>query len=321
MSLDGGGSKCVCVVFDSDLNVLGSGAAGGTNTTQNPPEVVRANVAACIGAALDGTGITEIERFYYCIVGPQDVMLSEAASRVKIRETVPMTEPIAGLLASAVADSGILVISGTGSDMFVIENGGFDEKGPRPIVGGWGPILGDQGSGTWIGRNALLEFSKAAEGWGRPSLLWDMIRAEYKLGRDYDLVGIVHGDPSPFRVAAGFTKLAGRAAEAGDAFCRELLGRAGEELALQTLCLIERRALDGNRQTVTCCGGAWKSGRFMFESFRETLAKTYPGIAVHKPLFEHVMAGPVRMLRDEGLTRDDIIEKVRTHFTQYVIGW
>ena len=322
LTLDGGGSKVVSVLYDSDLNVIGSGLGGGTNTTQNPIEVVRANIGKCLDEAFAGTGVTEIEDVRFVLVGSSNVLIEELKKRVIVKNICPMSEPGAGILAGNVTTSGILALAGTGSDVFLIDDD-FKEHsgGKRTVVGAWGPILGDQGSGTWMGLQALQEFVKSVEGWGEKTMLVDLIREECALQHDFDLVHIVHGDSSPFRKVASFTRLIGKAARAGDEYSRKLLMQAGAVMARQTECLIERFELNGAEQVVSCCGGAWKADTLMFDTFKKVLTEKYPGITVNKPLFEHLMAGPVKLLMEQGLEREEIIKRIREHFPQYVIGW
>ncbi|MGI6172365.1 MAG: N-acetylglucosamine kinase [Christensenellales bacterium] len=322
LSIDGGGSKCACVLYDSNMRLLGAGRSGGTNTTQNPPSVVRANIAKSLDEALKAAAPSEVEAFYYSIVGPADVLMEEVQKRVRVKHVFPMSEPVAGLYAGSLSDSGILAQAGTGSDIFWVRNGDRDfAYGNRTVVGSWGPILGDQGSGTWMGRMALLEFVKASEGWGEKTLLSDLIREEFGLKNDYDLVTVIHSDPAPFRKVASVTHLIGKAANMGDGFAKKILCDAGEVLARQAQCLIERNAIPEDERIVTCSGGAWNAHVLMFESFTAHLTKRFPEVVVKKPLFDCAMAGPVRILLERGLSKKETEAVIRARFPNYCIRW
>lgn len=320
LSLDGGGTKCACVCYDDDFNVIGSSIGGGTNTTQNPVEVVRANMSQSIKEALNG--VTELEGFYYSLVGPTDVLMEEIGKLADVKHVYPMSEPLAGLYAGALSDSGILALSGTGSDIFWIRNGrAADVGGLRSVVGGWGPILGDQGSGTWMGKLAVEAYAKDCDGWGEKTLLTQMFKEKYDLKHDFDMVHVIHGNPSPFRVVGSLTPLIGQAARKGDAVAIGIVEAAGRILAEQTTCLITRCRIPENEHSITCCGGAWKTDSRMFDTFKACLEEKFPGIEVHKPVFEHLMAGPVRILLERGLSRDQVKEKLSKRFPQYCIRW
>lgn len=90
-----------------------------------------------------------IDRVYVVFVGPVEFLHNELEQMMQVRQYVPLSEPVAGLMAGALWREGILALSGTGSDVFLCAG----EHKPRalrqnsrgPTVGGWGPLLGDQG--------------------------------------------------------------------------------------------------------------------------------------------------------------------------------
>lgn len=318
LSLDAGGSKCAAMLFDDDLNLLGSGLSGGVNTTQTTLDEARANVVDCLNQVFQNVQIDQIDRFYYSFVGPVHVLREEITRRVRVICECGMSEPEAGMYAGALRKEGLLSLAGTGSDVFWVKH---SANGRRLVVGSWGPILGDQGSGTWIGQRVLREVVKLSEGWGEQTILLDMIRKAWALEHDYDMVRVVHQSPAPFRKVASLTVLVGEAARQNDAFALKVLREAGEQMALQTICLIEREQVPPEMRAVTCCGGAWKAHSAMFERFREMLQERYPGLSVQKPWFEHLMAGPARTLIERGIEIPEAKRLLETHFPKYVIRW
>ena len=107
-------------------------------------------------------------------------------------------------------------------------------KGRRLVVGSWGPILGDQGSGTWIGEQALRAAVAALEGLGQKD---DPLRPHPRALEPcpgYDLVQAIHKSPSPFAKVAQATRIVGEACAKGDAVAQAIVREAGELMARQT---------------------------------------------------------------------------------------
>ena len=65
---------------------------------------------------------------------------------------------VVGVLACGMTE-GLCALAGTGSDVFLIQNLKCTDT-----IGGWGYLLGDDGSGVWTGVHAARELAKAVSG-------------------------------------------------------------------------------------------------------------------------------------------------------------
>ena len=117
---------------------------------------------------------------------------------------------------------GVLVMAGTGSNVM-----GRSSDGLCQNVGGWGPLLGDQGSGHWVGLEGLRAALRAHDH-GRTSGLMASVLEHWQCRAVEDLLTCVYGPEKP-----DFSQLAPlvrAAAEAGDADCLAVLERGGRLL-------------------------------------------------------------------------------------------
>ena len=324
LSIDGGGTKCIAVLFDENLTLLGKGLSGGINTTQNSPETARQHMAECLDQALESHMGQPLHLTYLNLVGDRVMMEQLLRERVEVNAIHHFSEPGAALLAGMLAKEGLVAHAGTGSDAFWVgdipslkdipyERGG--------VVGSWGPILGDQGSGAWIGQQALLHIVRAVDGWDVPTLMTDLLMQEWGLARPYDMVPKVYRNPAPFRLAASLTKMVGRAADAGDEPALNILAQAGIQMAEQTACLVRRLPYLAAQKQVLCAGGAWKSHIRMFTAFGEHLAKLGITAQPVKPAFDPVAAGPVHTALEQGLPPQHVRCLVAQHFPHLVNTW
>ncbi|MBO4886061.1 MAG: hypothetical protein J5602_12185 [Clostridia bacterium] len=311
ISFDGGGTKLNGMMFDENLNLLGTGRSGGINLTQTSLEDCRANVRDCLAQVLAAHEPEMVDVAYYTGVGNFQLLCEEVGRRVHVAQYVGTDEAQGGLLAGALKREGVLALAGTGSDVFYIS------PGKRSVVGAWGPILGDDGSGAWIGQQAIRAVVRFINGWGEDTLLLPIIREAWKLKNDWQMVEIVHHSPAPFRQVASVTPLVGRAAAQGDRVALNILREAGHLMAVQTESLIRRAELREDQLDITLCGGAWKAHPMMFGTYCAELKENHPALTVHRPLFEHVCAGPARLLLESGVPRGDAIRLMKRQFAQY----
>lgn len=283
LAVDAGGSKCLAALFDEELHLVASGLSGGVNTNTTTLADCRRNVADCLGQLQPFYPGGPIERAFFVFVGPGDVLSEALAERYTVLERTHLGEGAAGLFAGGGYETGVAALAGTGSDAFYVREG-------RHIatVGGWGPILGDQGSGAWIGQQAARAAVLMQEGCGPDTMLLPMILEHWGMDRPWGMVHRVYGAPSPFREVASLTPLAGQAARAGDVVARDIFARAGRLLAEQVASLIRRERIPPGEQRVVACGGAWKAYRGMFDRFQAALSEFSPHARAERARFEPI---------------------------------
>lgn len=149
VGLDIGGSKTRGIVW-TDGAITSDFSVGSTNVQNVSPETARENMAQLFDT-LDATGATEV----FAGAGGVDTDDDAAALRALIAPFVPGAEvrvvhDTRLLLAAAGATEGVAVIAGTGSAAWGVNAAGVEAR-----AGGWGYLLGDEGSGYWLGREAV----------------------------------------------------------------------------------------------------------------------------------------------------------------------
>ena len=108
----------------------------------------------------------------------------------------------AGSLACA---DGISVIAGTGSMAY------GEYAGRTARAGGWGELIGDEGSAYWIAREGMNLFSRMSDGRAPRGPLYELVRARFGIAVDLDLCAQVYGEGASARSAfARFAPLVAR---------------------------------------------------------------------------------------------------------------
>lgn len=160
LGVDGGGTGCRAAVADLSGRVLGRGEAGAANIASEPDgaaDNIRLAIERALGQA-GGTG-TQIRR---AVLGLAGANLPGAPER--LAETLPypqvkvVTDAITAARGALGDQDGILAAIGTGS-VFAVQRGGTIRQ-----YGGYGFLLGDEGSGASLGRALLSRALRAHDG-------------------------------------------------------------------------------------------------------------------------------------------------------------
>jgi N-acetylglucosamine kinase-like BadF-type ATPase len=173
----------------------------------------------------------------------------EWAARTRLAATIDVLEDAALLLAAGSPDGwGVAVVAGTGSMAYAR---GADGRTAR--AGGWGPLLGDEGSGYAIALAGLRAAARAADGRAAATPLTDRLLAACGLTRPEELVGVVYRGGDRATLAA-LAPVVLDAADSGDAVAGEIATSAAAELAAAAAAAARSLGL-GARFPVALAGG------------------------------------------------------------------
>jgi hypothetical protein len=186
---------------------------------------------------------------------------------------------VVGAWATATgAGPGVAVISGTGSNVFGV---GPDARAWR--AGGWGHLLGDEGSGYWLGVQSIKAALRDRESSGPETALSDAAVAFFKVRSVEALGSLVYSKPLTKGEIAAFATETAKLAEQGDAVACELFRRGAAELAEQVTAVIRCTGLaagengaEGRPFPVGLIGSAFKAGAILVEPLSEVIHATAP---------------------------------------------
>ncbi|NHF74691.1 BadF/BadG/BcrA/BcrD ATPase family protein [Paracoccus xiamenensis] len=157
LGLDGGGTGCRAILTDAEGRVMGR-AEGGPANVMSDPEGAVSQVTACALAALAGHDPAQVT----AVLGLAGVNTSGAAEwlpqRLPFGRVRVVQDAVTAAAGALGAQDGIVAAMGTGS-VFIRQT-----AGEVVTIGGWGPILGDEGSGNWLGRRFLAHVLRASDG-------------------------------------------------------------------------------------------------------------------------------------------------------------
>ncbi len=248
LGIDGGGTSTIAWLADQDGRVLGRGRAGPSNYKVVGADAARAALDRAIVAAFAEArlAIAPVESACFGLAGfdrPEDQELLRAwsAQAQWARRVVGVNDGMLIVAAGTPDGWGLGVIAGTGS---IAVGRGRDGRTAR--AGGWGPLLGDEGSGYHVALAALRRIARRADG-RMPRLtegdpLSDRLLAALGIDGPSRLISTIYHPDYDRTKIAGLAPLVVAAAEDDPALVTEILAPAGIELAETILAVA--RALD-----------------------------------------------------------------------------
>jgi N-acetylglucosamine kinase-like BadF-type ATPase len=215
-------------------------------------------------------------------------------------------------MAASLKTDGVMALSGTGSDAFFIKNCQSIHS-----VGGWGPLLGDEGSGYEIGLHTLKAAIYSFDGRKEKSMLYDLVMEKWNLNHLWGIVTHLAGNPDARHEVASAAALCSKAAHAGDKTALRIYEQAALDMSIQARTIIDahRDEWDG---TAVIMGGAWKGHPRMFEVFKKEMELLYPEAKVTRAVYEPVVGCVVLRLLREGRNMVDIQAGLEKGFRDFL---
>lgn len=292
--VDGGGTKLEGVILNERGEVVACARSGGVNLNFVSLEECERSVEEVFTRLAGAVPREQVVRVY-------SVMLVDLPTiRTYIQQAFPQAEWRAASEHRAVlAAGGILepygigVVAGTGSSIV-----GWRGQERHVAVGGWGMLLGDEGSATDIAVQALRAVMRALDGRGEPTALCEQMMDYFGLKQPWEIVGRVYRDHLPRHVLAGFAVRVSQAADAGDQVAQRLLREAGETLGNDVLVVARRLFTPEEAFPIVLGGGVFRAGEWVVAPLRERVLAEYPQAQIILPTVSPAVGLARLALRD-----------------------
>ncbi len=297
LGIDAGGTKTVALLADADGRILGEGRAGAANLQTEGELEVEKILHTVIEHATDGRQATPAA---VCLgmagVDRQDdaQIIRDVMRRLGFRSnTLIVNDALIALVAGAGDSPGVVLISGTGSIAY-----GVSAQRIAARAGGWGPTLGDEGSGYWIGRRALAAVMRESDGRGPRTALTALVLRHFSLSRPEGLVAEIYHQPKGRRDIAALGAVVDQARADGDPVAIDIMNHAADELALAAASVISRLEMRGDQFPVLLAGGMLKESAWLAAGVRTRMAEVAPRATVGA-LTQEPAVGAVRLALTE----------------------
>lgn len=236
VGIDAGGSHTRALLARIDGQPLALGRAGGGNPISHGLEHAVANLQRALSDALGGVNPTRVRYIVLAVAGdspdPAFAALDDLGRSAGLACPCQRVSDLEAAFAAGTHEQhGIVLLSGTGAAVGAVR----DNRLVR-WVDGYGWLLGDDGSGFWLGREAIRAALAALDGRGPATCLVDTVSAAF--GTAPTVSGLVSAGyrQEPIKLAA-LAPLVTEAAAAGDAVAAVIIRRAADALLAATRAL------------------------------------------------------------------------------------
>ncbi|MFB2767929.1 N-acetylglucosamine kinase [Pelatocladus sp. BLCC-F211] len=297
LGIDGGGSKTVCILMNHRQEVIGRGEAGASNYQVIGVEAAITFIQTAIIAALNKTENITVEAICLGLAGvgrAADIeIIKSIVDFLQNSDYIPIiwslkssniiitNDALIALVGGIGKDVGIVVAAGTGSIVL-----GQNQQGDIKRVGGWGYLLGDEGSAYKIAVAGMQAALKSYDGREMQTRIVEDLKQHLSLANIEDLIEVIYRRGWGVREIAALAPIIDHAAAGGDEVASQIIDSAVQELVQATSTVINAIFDSGEVLEIVTIGSVWQGQCKMHKRFSASIVKKFPAVKVILPRFE-----------------------------------
>lgn len=284
LGVDGGGTKTHVVILDEAGRSLGEGTGGPSNYDDVGEETARVNIGRAVDAARASAGLPA-RPFDAVFLGMAGVVSAHDRQVIHtIAEALDLAPSQAigvdhdcriALAGGLSGRPGIVQIAGTGSSTF-----GINAAGEGWRSGGWGQLLADEGSGCWLGIQAMIAAVRSYDGRLPHTPLQERVIEALSLGDINEIMHKLYVEQLPRADMARLAPLVIETAHEGDAQALSIIERGCNEMADCVLAVARRLGMDTGPSELALVGGIFQAGEIVLRPFTDAVHARLPGCRV-----------------------------------------
>ncbi len=287
IGVDGGGSKTKCILTDENFKILAAAKGGASNPLIVGPEKSARLIHSLISEVIKKSGVKIVGAAVIGLAGAgrkknaADVKRAlnriETGGEFSVKKIIITSDVTIFAEGALSGKSGALIIAGTGSIVV-----GIDKKGNFYRAGGYGKLIGDEGSGYSIGKKGLNAVAKYFDGRLPNSILIKMMMKKFAVPDRDSLILKVYSEKIK---AASVAPLIIDAAQKGDKTARKILDEELNELILKIDPVIKK--IREKKINLCLSGGLLATENYYSKRFKKRIGQKYKNIniagSVHPP--------------------------------------
>ncbi len=308
LAIDGGQTATKALIARSDGQVLGRGL-GGPSDHFHIEGGIEKNRRAIVGAIDDVLATTGCDPDRIVAVGLgltgagsriPEIVFGMVRERLTPREITVVPDYVTNLAGASGGEPGVVLIAGGGAIGY-----GVTAQGGEAIAGGYGFLIGDEGSAFSIGLRAVNAATRGDDLRAAPTMLQEVVAEHFEVERIRQLPRIIYAAAfSRERISLLAPKVV-QAAEAGDPAANDIVRNAGEELARMALGVIRQLFAPGTAVDIYLTGGVFRAGPLLLEPFRSLLQREWPEATPREPRFPPAAGALILAARSIGIAVDE----------------
>ncbi|GIV10891.1 MAG: ATPase [Fimbriimonadales bacterium] len=283
IGIEGGGTKTGCAVLSEQGELLAYAEGGPANLNFVDEAIQRQSFETALEGVLQKVH-EPIRVLGYAVAGTR-ANWNWLLERLGNPPTFAIEESRMAMLSTGVEVAhGVSVVAGTGSLV-----GGFKNDQLVKQMGGWGALLGDEGSAYDVAMRGIRAAVRAWDGRDRENRLIQAVQAFFGIQDLTELVPLFYQQGVPRHKVAEFAKSVVETARQGDPIAKMILARAGFDLSRDAQACAALLFTREDEFTVAMTGGMFKSKIFR-TAFEEFFALIFPHAEFLTPVMEPAAA-------------------------------
>lgn len=301
IGIDGGGTKTTAVIGDESGHLLAVAKGSSGNLTAISTEQLYTLLNELINQLLKKTGsvLTDVKLVFAAMAGAdrqaEQQKVYDAFKQSPVLEKLKIQSDIhAALAAGTWGREGTLLIAGTGAIIF-----GYEQRNTFR-VGGWGYLLGDEGSGYHLGKLAIRSVLEAHDGKASLKPFQEKILTHFNVLSPDQLITKIYGSPNPVTAISSVSRIVLDAIEENQ-LAKSIVGAAQEaliELIENAYSRIDRR------KPVVLHGGLFSNNAF-YEEFTVRFSSRFPDLIALKPTISGTVGAYLLALHEKNIEVSD----------------
>ena len=316
--VDGGATKTLAIVV-SEKKEIGVGISGPSNYHDVGLEKAIANIRKALEQALNQIGGNlPVTSACYGLAGldsPKDFeVVEKAVGEAELaNKNFVVHDSVIAIYGATGGNKGIIVIAGTGSVA-----AGLDDEGNYVRVGGWGPLLGDEGSAYMIGKEALAYALKAYDGRGEKTSLLNRVIEKFNLKQVEDIIDVFYRKGVSVTEVASLAKIVSEEALKGDRVAKMILEKAAKEIGLHIVAVYRRLGFR-EKIDVALIGGVFKAGDLILSPLKKYLEEKSIEVNLIKPRYPPAIGALIIAIKKTSpeYLKTEILEKAKNVVERY----
>ncbi|MEP7269912.1 MAG: BadF/BadG/BcrA/BcrD ATPase family protein [Acidobacteriota bacterium] len=309
LGIDGGGTNTRAVLVDRTGVVRGEGRSEAANFLRVGLSAAVTNIKRAVDEACTNAGI-EPQQIAAACIGLAGVgnpkhrrqMHEALETALRLRQMTIEIDARVALAGATDLEPGVVIIAGTGSIAY-----GVNRRREYARAGGWGPAMGDEGSGYYIGRRALEAVVSAYDHRSQPTSMTEMICCHFGVSSPPELPPVIYDSPTKvMREVASLARIVVEAAREGDSAAQSILTEAAMELARAVVAVIERLGLQEQTFRVAYVGGVFEAGDLVITPLSEAIRIVAPRAFIGPPLNPPVI-GAARLALTSYMEKEQLV--------------
>ena len=304
LGLDGGGTKTTTIIADNRGSSITSSEFGSSNYKSVGIKNARENINNAIISAIKNLGLKNEHKLIFksaCfgLAGNdsnedkkiyKEIIFNNIIERyLDENKIIICNDTRIGLAAGSNSKNGVMIICGTGSNCY-----GVNEQGKEAKVNGWDYILGDEGSGYEVGRKALKALMKAYDGRGEGTLLSETILEDLKVKNIPGLIKWAYNDSFFKDKIAAIAKTVCRTAEMKDDISIKILQEEANEAFVSIKAVTKKLNLIEKEFDLVFVGSVFKCEKYFKNVLIDKLKEKFPRINI-MPLTKKPVEGAIKL--------------------------